>query len=181
MLFRSTHTQDSKARPGSIFSANVNAGSSNFYRANLSSANNYLANSLSSSISYSKTFGTKANLVTSLTHSQNTLTKDISLSLPNVSFNLSRINPFQTNEGAPKWYNNIGFSYSFQAENRIVTKDSLIFKKETFENLNYGFKHVIPVSTSIKVLKYATLTPSVSYTERWFPRYTTYAWNAFHA
>ncbi len=172
------HTQDPKARPGSIFSANVNAGTSNFYQANLSTPANYLSNTFNSSISWSKSLGSKANLVTSITHSQNTVTHDLSLSAPNVSFSLARITPFQSETGVNNWYNNIGFSYSVVAENRITTKDSLLFKKATLDSLNYGMEHIIPISTSIKVLKYATLTPNVTYTERIYPTYTVFSWDS---
>ncbi|HMT30060.1 MAG TPA: putative LPS assembly protein LptD, partial [Bacteroidia bacterium] len=43
-FIRWNHRQDSKARPNSVFSANVSAGSSGYYQNNLSSANNYLTN-----------------------------------------------------------------------------------------------------------------------------------------
>lgn len=171
------HTQDAKANPGSIFSANVNAGTSTFYQSNVSLPGQYLSNTFNSSISYTKYLGSKANLVTSLTHSQNSVTRDISLSLPNLAFNLTRITPFQAQKGTSKWYNNLGFSLSTVAENRIDTKDSLLFKKESLDNFKYGMKHVIPLSTSIKVLKYATLSPSINYVERWYPQYTTYTYN----
>ena len=44
---RWNHRQDAKARPGSSFSANVNAGSSGYYQNNISSAGNYLTNTFS--------------------------------------------------------------------------------------------------------------------------------------
>jgi len=156
----------------------VNAGTSSFLPNQLSSPSQYLSNTFNSSISYSKTFGTKANLVTSLTHSQNNRYTRSFIKRTQHFFQYLKDHSFQNESGAAKWYNNLGFSYSAVAENRIDTKDSLLFKKSTLSNFNSGIKHVIPVSTSIKVLKYATLTPNVTYTERWYPKYVIYSWIA---
>ena len=55
---RWSHSQDSKSNPNSRFSASVNLGSSKYYQQSINQMNaaNFLNNSLSSSISYSKTF-----------------------------------------------------------------------------------------------------------------------------
>ena len=165
------HTQDAKAHPGSNFSASVTAGTGSFYRNNLSSASNYLNNTYRSSISYSRSWlGTPYSLSASLNHSQSTLTHDIDISAPDVSFNIARISPFQRKNkiGEERWYEKIGTSYSMHAINRISTKDSLLFEKETLNKLSNGIQHSIPLSTSFKVLKYFNLSPSVNYTERWY-------------
>jgi hypothetical protein len=175
------HTQDPKAKPYSNFSANVNAGSSSYFRNTISSATNFLSNTFTSSISYQKTFPDKPfNLGLSMNHSQNTLTHDMRITLPDVSFGVSRITPFkkQNQVGAEKWYQKIGASYSLRGTNFVQTKDSLIFEKESLENLQNGVQHSIPVSTSIKLLKYFSLSPSVNYTERWYLETVRYTWDA---
>ncbi|GAL77503.1 hypothetical protein JCM19274_5216 [Algibacter lectus] len=55
---RWSHSQDAKANPNSRFSASVNLGSSNYYSGSLNQVNiaNRFNNTLSSSVSYSKTF-----------------------------------------------------------------------------------------------------------------------------
>src|SRR5690606_29971098 len=55
---RWSHSQDAKANPSSRFSASVNLGSSRYYQESINQLNtaNFLNNTLSSSISYSKTF-----------------------------------------------------------------------------------------------------------------------------
>jgi lipopolysaccharide assembly outer membrane protein LptD (OstA) len=168
---RWSHRQDPKARPSSIFSANVNAGSSRFYQNNISSANNYLTNTFQSSIAWSKSWpGKPYSLSTSLSHSQNTITHAVSLSLPNVNFSVNRLYPFKKKfaTGTEKWFEKIGISYTGNLQNSIQTVDSLLFKKESAKDFRYGISHSIPVSTSLKVLKHFTLSPSINYNERWY-------------
>ncbi len=43
------------------------------------------------------------------------------------------------------------------------------------KNFNNGMKHSIPVSTSIKVMKYFSLNPSMSYDEFWYTKSLTYS------
>jgi len=170
-FIRWNHRQDSKARPGSNFSANVNAGSSGYYQNNISSPGNYLSNTFQSSVSYSKYWtGKPYSFSASLSHSQNTITKDVSLSLPNTNFSVNRITPFKRKVavGTEKWYEKIGVSYQNNFQNSIQTKDSLLFKENSWDQFRYGMSHSIPVSTSFKVLKHFTLSPSFSYNEKWY-------------
>lgn len=169
-FIRWSHRQDSKARPGSNFSANVNAGSSGYYQNNISSANNYLTNTFQSSIAWSKNWSGKPySLSASLTHSQNTITRDVSMSLPNTNFSVNRIYPFKRKAaiGPERWYEKIGVSYQNNFQNNIQTKDTLLFKED--DQFRYGMSHTIPISTSTKILKYFTLSPSFTYNERWYP------------
>jgi hypothetical protein len=148
----------------------VNAGSSGYYQNNISSAGNYLTNTFQSSIAWSKNWSGKPySFSASLTHSQNTLTRDISLSLPNTNFSVNRIYPFKRKSalGGEKWFEKIGVSYQNNFQNNILTKDTLLFKED--DQFRYGMSHSIPISTSAKVLKYFTLSPSISYNERWYP------------
>ncbi len=135
---RWSHTKDAKSNPNSRFSASVNLGSSKYYQQSINQLNaaNYLNNSLSSSISYSKTFTgePQVNLSLSVTHSQNTNTQVINMTLPTFQTNVSRIYPFAPKSGTKKGFlQNINFQYSVRGENRIQTTDSLFFTKEMFD------------------------------------------------
>jgi len=165
-----THNQDAKARPSSTFNASVNAGTSRYYQNTISSANNYLSNTFQSSVNWAKTFpDSPFNLGISATHSQNTITHDMQIHLPDISFGISRITiPRSANSIGEEWYNKIGASLTTRATNFVQTKDSLLFKPETLKNIQNGVIHSIPVSTSIKLFKYFSLAPSVNYTERWY-------------
>ena len=117
---RWSHAKDAKSNPNSRFSASVNLGSSKYYQQSINQLNaaNYLNNSLSSSISYSKTFTgePQVNLSLSVTHSQNTNTQVINMTLPTFQTNVSRIYPFAPKSGTKKGFlQNINFQYSVRA------------------------------------------------------------------
>jgi lipopolysaccharide assembly outer membrane protein LptD (OstA) len=100
------HSVDTRARPGTNFSASVNAGSTRF---NQYVSNNPLINfqnQLGSSIAYSKTWAGKPyNLTLSANHNQNNRTRLINVSLPDAGFTVSTLYPFQKKEsvGTLKW------------------------------------------------------------------------------
>lgn len=180
-FIRWVHTQDAKARPGVSFTANVNAGSSTFYQYNLSNANNYLTNTFNSSIAWSKVWtGRPFNLSASLSHTQNTQTRDISLSVPNIAFNVSRRTPFKrkTRVGSERWYEKIGIGLTSSFLNSITTKDTLLFKPGSEKNFRYGISHAIPINTSFTIGKFFTVNPGITYNERWYLQTIEKTWNA---
>ncbi len=170
-FIRWSHKQDPKANPSLLFSANVNAGSSTYHRNNSYNANDYLSNTFQSSVSLNKKWeGTPFNLSTNLRHNQNTTTKKVNLTLPEITFSMNRIFPFKNMGKSAKkhWYDKIGISYNLNTKNTISTTDSLLFTKDSFSKFRNGMKHSIPISTSIKVLKHFTLSPKFSLSERWY-------------
>lgn len=170
--------QDAKARPNSRFAANVNLRSSKYdrYAQNI---NNIFTNTTSSSISYSTTLGSNYFLNINLGESYNTNTRVIDLNLPTIAFSANRFNPFQKKiqSGEVKWYENISVSYSMEAQNKINTHDSTLFTKKTLDEMQNGIRHSIPVSSSVKVLKYFTLTNSVNINERWYFKTINKEWS----
>ena len=177
-----THTQDPKLSPNNFFSASVNAGSSNYYSNTISSVSNYLTNTFESSVSFTHSFpDNPIKYGISLKHFQNTITREIRLTAPEISLSISRINPFKRKVaiGRQQWYEKIGISYLLNGTNYINTKDSLLFKKESLDNFQNGIQHSIPVSTSFNVLNYFNVSPSLNYIERWYFKTTQYNdWNA---
>lgn len=119
------------------------------------------------------------NLGISLNHTQNTITHDIRITAPDVSFNIARITPFKRKHaiGAQRWFEKIGTSYSLRATNFVQTKDSLLFEQNTLDNMQNGIQHSIPISTSFNILNHFTLSPAANYTERWYFKTTEYEWN----
>ena len=160
-----THREDSKADPGSTFSASVNAGSSNYNSLNSTTPSVYLNNSLNSNINYSKMWqGTPFNLSIAARQSQNTINHSIDLSLPQIDFSMNRIYPFKDqNDPVAHWYDKIGVSYSAEVINNINTYDSLFLKPQMFRAMQNGFHHSVPISTSFNAFKYFTITPSITY------------------
>jgi hypothetical protein len=173
-----SHRQDPKARPNSTFSASVKAGSSSYNKYNPSTINDYLNNTFSSSISYDMRLGTWGNLTSSATHSQNTQTHLVNLSLPSVSFSINRIYPFKrkTASGAAKWYESVNVTYSMIMRNDLSSADSLVFKPDVGSRFVNGMKHTIPISGSFKVLKYFSWSNGISYNERWYTKTTRKTW-----
>lgn len=174
---RWSHAQDPKSNPSSRFSASVNLGSSKYFSESINQTNNASAmvNTLSSSVSYSKTFEgePQVNLTVAATHSQNTQTEQISMSFPNINASMSRIYPFAPKNGTKKGIiQNINFQYDLTAENRIQTTDSLFFKKEMFEAAQVGAQHNIPISTNFKIFKYLSASAGTNYRETWVMKST---------
>ena len=169
---RWSHQQDPKANPTSRFSASVNLGSSRFFRQSINQVNNAsaLVNTLSSSVSYSKTFEgePQVNVTVAATHQQNTNTEQINMSLPNLNANVSRVFPFAPKSGVKKGIiQNINFQYDLSAENRINTVDSLFFKSEMFNDAEIGARHSIPISTNFKLFDYVSASMSTGFNEVW--------------
>lgn len=169
---RWSHNQDAKVNPSSRFSASVNLGSSRYLQQSINQTNNasQLVNTLSSSVSYSKTFDTEPQIQFTIaaTHSQNTRTETINMSLPNFNGSVSRIFPFEPKNGTKKGiFQNINLQYDVAAENRIETTDSLFFKKEMFDAAQIGARHSIPISTNFKVLNYLSVSMGTNYQETW--------------
>lgn len=177
-----SHSQDTKASPNSRFSASVNFGTSQFFRQSLNelSTPSYLNNTLSSSISYFKNFAdTPFSMNAALTHSQNTNTQVINMSLPNLSVSMDRIYPFAPKNGSKKNpIQNIGLTYSMSLQNNIETNDDDFLKSQMFKEAKSGAQHNVSMSTNIKALKYITLSPSASYKDIWYLKTIDKNWDA---
>ena len=168
-----SHSKDSKGSPNSSFSASVNLGSSKYFQQSINQANigSNLNNTLSSSVSYSKTFlgSVGSRLSLSATHSQNTQTSEINMTLPDLQYSVDRIYPFVGKDGVKKgFFKNINLLYNLSGRNSFVTTDSLFFKKEMFDNAKVGMQHTIPLSTNFKLFKYFSGSAAVNYEEVWY-------------
>ena len=167
-----SHSKDSKGSPNSSFSASVNMGSSKYFQQSINQSNvgSNLNNTLSSSVSYSKTFpGTiGSRLSLSATHSQNTQTSEINMTLPDLQYSVDRIYPFVGKDGMKKGlFKNINLLYNLVGKNSFVTSDSLFFSKEMFDNAKLGVQHTIPLSTNFKLFKHFSASAAMNYNEVW--------------
>ncbi|MDO5607331.1 MAG: putative LPS assembly protein LptD [Capnocytophaga sp.] len=167
-----THAKDAKSNPNSSFSASVNMGSSRYYQNSYNQTNtaNFLNNTLSSSVSYSKIFPAypSVNLSVTASHSQNTNTQNIEMTLPALRTSVERIYPFaRDGESKRGLLKSLNFQYSMQADNRFSTTDSLFFTSTMFKEARNGVRHSIPVSTNAKLFKFVTLGLNTSLNEVW--------------
>jgi len=174
---RWNHRQDPKARPKSTFSADVNIVSSTLNRYNPSTTNDYLSNTFRSSIAYQTNFAGKYFLTVNASHDQNTLSKIVNVTLPEVSFSVNRFNPFVTKKktGPNKWYHNITMSYNMNARNTVSAADSVILTTAALDLMKNGIKHYMPITSPVKVLKYFNWSNSITMTDRmYFESYRKY-------
>ncbi|WP_221418005.1 putative LPS assembly protein LptD, partial [Fulvivirga kasyanovii] len=191
--YRLTWSHSPESKGTSRFSASVNAATSTYNQNNYlgfevdqtNSRINNFTRKLSSNISYSKTFqGTPFSMGLSMRHNQDVSTRQVDLLLPSLSFNMANVYPFRGKSGSSSsWVDKINVRYSLAGTNEVTNnlgrigsdpaQDSIApFNFDTFgtflENSEKGLKHTIPLSTSFKVLKYFTATPSISYEEKWY-------------
>ncbi|WP_405381749.1 putative LPS assembly protein LptD [Maribacter sp. LLG6340-A2] len=174
-----SHSQDPKSSPNSRFSASVNLGSSEYYRNSLQQRNlpNTQNNTLSSSISYSKTFPAypSVNMSLTATHSQLTSpsatasdTDNINMTLPTFQASMERIYPFAKRDGIKKGLiQNINFQYDVNAQNRLTTNDEDFLTGRMFDNAKVGARHRIPLNTNFKVAKFFSVSVGGSYEDVW--------------
>jgi len=176
-----SHRQDSKARPNSTFGASVNIASSGYQRNFNSTSQQTLNNTLRSSVTYNYNFPRAPfSFSTAFRHSQNLNENDFSLTLPQLNLNMRTIYPFEkkVRVGSKKWYENTQMSYTGSFNNQLNTKDSLIFKLETYKDFKTDISHQIPISTSFRLFKHFTLNPSIRYRENWFFKHLVYRYDA---
>ncbi len=174
-----SHSMDAKARPGTTFSANVNFGSTKYNRNLLNNPYQNFQNQISSSISYNKSWNNKYNLSVNLNHSQNNNLGLVNLQLPNINFNALTIYPFQSKDqiGAGKWYEKIGIGFNGSFQNQLSFYDSAFNMQKLLDTLQWGAIHTIPINVSLPSLGPITVTPGVSFEEKWFGQEIIKSWN----
>lgn len=173
------------------FSASLNAATTGFTMNNYISPTAALTSSsqignttakLSSNISYSKTFAnTPFSMGINLTHNQDLVSKTMALALPDLTFNVNNLYPFKQVKGN-MFLQNFSTRITSSATNHITNDLGDIGKNQTdsvapfntknlplfFKNAARGVKFNIPIQTSVKLLKFFTVTPSVNINELWY-------------
>ncbi len=189
-----THTPQSKGP--ARFSASVNMATSSFnknnnlnYNYNSGNLDNTglsnISRKLSSNISYSQRFpNTPFSMGMNLSHNQDLQTKQVDMQLPNLTVNMQNQYPFQRKDGTTTKLDNFSIGYSMAASNRLtnnlgtrtvngVTESEIVpFNannfRSLFENGKKGIRHTVPLSYSFKAFRFFTVSPSVSYEEKWY-------------
>jgi hypothetical protein len=174
------HNQDPKARPDLRFSADVNIATGTYFRVTSVNPNDFLNNQLNSSIALQKTFpGKPYSLAANLRHSQNINTNELDITAPQLTFNVQRFFPFKnSNRIGSRWYDQVGVTYSADAQNRIMAKtDSTFEMSRLFRDYSQnGVRHNMNINTTFKVLKHFTLNPGVNYIGRMYFEQLDYSW-----
>ena len=183
--FRLSWSHSPQTRGTGRFSASVNAASAtfnsnNFLGVNANPSVTRLDNAtakLSSNISYSKTFaGTPFSFGANLRLNEDLKTKQVDIPFPDINFNVNNIYPFKKVKRS-MFLQNISTRLTTSATNQLtnnlgkigkdITKDSIA--PFNFQNLGYlfqkakkGIKSNLPLQTSLKLLKFFTLSPSIN-------------------
>ena len=177
------HSQDSKARPGTSFSASVNFSSPSNSKYNSRSVQEAVQNQASSSISYSKNWNGRFNLSVNALHSQNSRDSSYMFTLPNVTFSISTFYPFKrkVRVGKEKVYEKISFGYNTSLQNKIGFKMSELeggITPEFLDKFQNGMNHNFSIGLpAFSLFKYINVSPGVSYGMNWFFRKTEYVYN----
>ena len=176
---RWTHKQDPKARPKSSFSADVYIVSNNYNKYNAISTTEYLSNTFQSSIAYQTSFANKFYLTVNGSHSQNTLTHIMTVTLPEITLTMNRIYPLKNvgKAGKKHWYSELNLSYTANAKNYISMADSLFFKDHWLDKMQNGLQHRVPINLPIKLFKHFTWTTSVNITDKMYLQYYKKEWD----
>lgn len=166
-----SHQSDGKAVPGQTFNASVDAGTSTFYSNNSYDPNQILQNQYQSNITYAKNWqGKPFGLTISALHNQNTVNKQINLTLPAINFHVTQLNPFQKKtEVGSHWWDKITTSYTVDMLNKTTFYDStLSVRSFDLNNFESGIHHSIPISASYTIFRYVNMSFSINYNEYWY-------------
>lgn len=199
-----THSTTSKKPDRLTININAGSSNFNQYATQTQSISQTLAASYQSSVSYTRTFRNKPfNLGVNLRQDQNIYGVK-NFTLPDVNFGVNRLTPFQNLKGGKKTeaLRKFNIAYNGNLQNKITNDSAVVGKKflegdSVLENgrwrkyrqynfsndadyllspgqLNNGIRHSVPISTTLKVLKYFSLNPSFSYDEIWYNRHLNY-------
>lgn len=166
-----SHSQDSKAFPGTTFSASVNFSSPSNSRYNSHDVQEALNNQTSSSISFSRNWNGKFNLSVNALHSQNTRDSSYAFTLPNITFSVSKFYPFKrkVRVGKERFYEKFSLSYNTSFQNKIDFKAKEFGQPGFMEKMKNGMTHSFSIGLpNFTLLKYININPSVSYGMNWF-------------
>lgn len=170
---RWSHSQDSKAHPGTSFSASVNFSSPSNSRYNSHSVSEALQNQISSSISYSKNWNGKFNLSVNALHSQNSRDSSYTFTLPNITFSVSTFYPFKIKNrvGKERFYEKFALGYNTSIQNKINFKASEFGEPGFIDKFQNGVVHNFSIKLpDFTLFKYLNVAPNVSYGMNWFFR-----------
>lgn len=171
------HQKDSKSNPYWAFTSSVNFVSDNNAKNNLDPQNTqYFNNQLNSDINLQRSFPSKPiTMGLKISLKQSTATKNISLTSPVFTTNVTRFFPFKAVikndiKDWQKFFTRIAVSYNLEGQNRSVFGDSLI-KQSNFGQIQNQFMNGITqnmtVQTTASFFKNTwKLNPSITYSNR---------------
>ncbi len=184
-----THKQDPKAHPRRNFSANVNIVSSNFNKYNAQTATDQLSNTFQSSISYQTNFAGKVYLTLNANHSQNTLTRQVTASLPEMTLTVNTFYPLKNvgKAGKKHWYQSLSMGYTMNGKAYINDVDTVLFHGFSDDlgawahtmmrdHVQTGISHRLPINATIKLFKHFSWTNNLTFNDYMYFKHVEKQW-----
>ena len=170
-IFTWRHAQDAKANPYRSFNSNVNFQTNGYLRSNSPAFDAQVTGIIRSNLSYSFKFPEHQswNLTTGFNHTQNTVTREVDISLPDAQFSTGAMYPF-ANLGTKStaWYKKAQLTYNARVRGSISATDTSVFEKQTWDDALFGASHSVAFNAPVNVLKHFRLSPNISYNEVYY-------------
>jgi hypothetical protein len=168
------HTQDARNKPNERFSANVHVQSGLNNKYNPQSTAQYIQNTFYSNVNFSHTFKNSA-LSVNARHNQNTLSRQVEVSFPELTFNVNRFFPFKNElHSRQTVWDKLGINYIVEAKSFLKESDSLFFREQSIDKIQHAVRQNLPISTNFNLFKYFTFTPSANFTSVTYYKNTSY-------
>lgn len=165
------HNQDPSAHPTNTFGGSINIQANQYQSRVNNDAQNVLENTLRSNFQFRKQWRNKPiSMSIGLTHSQNTRSREVNITLPNFNFRTQNIFPFKKAGGKERWYETIAITYNADVQNRFTATDTTLFTQKTLDDARFGARQQATLSNSFKLFRYLNFNPRISYTETWYLR-----------
>lgn len=167
--FRLKHNQDTKAHPYRSLGGEIEIQTGQHQSVNYVDYNSQVQNILRSNFAYRNSLpGSIFDISVSFNHIQNTLTRKMDITLPQVSLNMQTIYPFKNKNrisDKERWYEKINVGYRADMKNFVSTTDTTLFTQQVVDDLVTGFKQDANASASFRVLKFFNVVPNASFNQ----------------
>ncbi len=174
--------------PTSRIDVNFNYMNGQYYQATSLDFYQLLTQNIISNATYSKRWeGTNNSMTVNVNRDHNIQTDEVTWILPNLSFNRTTSYPFRRDARdrrpgeAYRWYELIGYTYSSNLRNYIVTEEEVqeidnMLDTTLVTDYSAGANHNINISASQRE-GFITYTPNLRYTETWFTERQELYWD----
>ncbi len=164
-----SHRQDTKAHPYRNLGGSINIQTNRYDQRTYENPVAALNNTYSSNFTFSHDMpGTPFRLSAEFRHSQNTQTRVMDITLPNISLRMNTIYPFKKKNSTKEiWTDNIALSYSSEFRNFVKTTDTTLFTQQTLKDIQTGLQHRATLSTNFRLFNYINVSPGINYDEAW--------------
>ncbi len=164
-----SHRQDSKAHPYRNLGGSINIQTNRYDQRTFENPTAALNNTYSSNFTFSHDMpGTPFRFNAEFRHSQNTQTRVMDITLPNMSLRMNTIYPFKRKNSTKEvWSDNVALTYSSEFRNFVKTTDTTLFTQQTLKDIQTGLQQRASISTNIRLFTYINVSPSINYDETW--------------